>query len=237
MSLVAKLYTEDKEINILDFKFRFTRSTDEHGKPMGKPNGTIFEIVFETTADQSFMEWSIATDMTKHVKIVVSPVTGMSKSRTIELYDVHCVFFKNDFNSRNGEPMSTLIHLTPAIMVDEGYKVLDHYWKKTDLSVSAPITTVEPEKQPVFVESYYENKQGERIPDEEVKIGDEVNLVLKTKDAVNKKITVSLQDEAKDFEYEGKRLENDLLENITISADVQRIALKVLPQEETQTTH
>ena len=237
MSLVAKLYVEDKEINILDFKFRFTRSTDEHGKPMGKPNGTVFEIIFETTSDQSFMSWAIATDMTKHVKIVVSPVTATSKSRVIELYDVHCVHFRNNFNAQDGEPMTTLIHLTPAIMIDDGYKVLDHYWKKTDLSVSAPITTLEPEKQPVFIESYYENKQEERISDEEVKIGDEVTLVLKTTDAVGKTITVSLQDEAKDFEYEGKRLENDLLENITISADVQRIPLKVLSPEKTQTTN
>ena len=105
------------------------------------------------------------------------------------------------------------------------------------MSVSAPITTLEPEKQPVFIESYYENKQEERISDEEVKIGDEVTLVLKTTDTVGKTITVSLQDEAKDFEYEGKRLENDLLENITISADVQRIPLKVLSPEKTQTTN
>ena len=237
MSLVAKLYVEDKEINILDFKFRFTRSTDEHGKPMGKPNGTVFEIIFETTSDQSFMSWAIATDMTKHVKIVVSPVTATSKSRVIELYDVHCVHFRNNFNAQDGEPMTTLIHLTPAIMIDDGYKVLDHYWKKTDLSVSAPITTLEPEKQPVFIESYYENKQEERISDEEVKIGDEVTLVLKTTDTVGKTITVSLQDEAKDFEYEGKCLEDDLLENITISADVQRIPLKVLSPEKTQTTN
>ena len=51
MSLIAKMYVEDKEINILDFKFRFTRAVDEHGKPMGIPRGTIFEIIFETTSD------------------------------------------------------------------------------------------------------------------------------------------------------------------------------------------
>jgi len=237
MSLIAKMYLEDKEITILDFKFRFTRAVDEHGFPMGRPNGTVFEIIFETTSDQSFMAWSISTDMRKNVKIVISPVSGMSKSRIIELYDVYCVYFKNNFNAQNGEPMTTLIHLTPAIMIDDGYKVLDHYWKTTDLSAKATATTVGPDKQPVFIESYYENEKGERIPQEEVKIGDEVNLVLKTTDAVGKVITVSLQDEAKDFEYQGKRLENDLLENITITADVQRIPLKVLPQQETQTTN
>ncbi|MEN7551968.1 type VI secretion system tube protein TssD [Rapidithrix thailandica] len=140
MSLIARLYVEDKVVNILDFKFRFTRSVDEHGKPMGKPNGTIFDITFETTSDQSFFAWSVGMDMVKKVKIVVSPVTQDSKSRVFELYDVHCVFFKNNFNGVNGEPMTTQIKLSPAILYDGGYKILEHYWKETDLSVKTEPT-------------------------------------------------------------------------------------------------
>ena len=227
MSLVAKLYTEDKEINILDFKFRFTRSTDEHGKPMGKPNGTIFEIVFETTADQSFMEWSIATDMTKHVKIVVSPVTGMSKSRTIELYDVHCVFFKNNFNAQDGEPMTTLIHLTPAIMIDDGYKVLDHYWKKTDLSVSAPVTTVEPEKEPKIIDAYYKNDKGEKV--QEIHEGN-ILLRIKTENLIGKSINIDLSDNNYDFLYKGIPVENDVLQNVQVIKDTIDIELEVIKQ-------
>ncbi|MEN7547550.1 type VI secretion system tube protein TssD [Rapidithrix thailandica] len=140
MSLIAKLYVEDKVVNILDFKFRFTRSVDEHGKPMGKPNGTIFDITFETTSDQSFFAWSVGMDMVKKVKIVVSPVTQDSKSRVFELYDVHCVFFKNHFNGVNGEPMTTQVKLSPAILYDGGVKILEHYWKETDLSVKTEPT-------------------------------------------------------------------------------------------------
>ena len=134
---------------------------------MGKPRGTIFEILFETTSDQSFMEWSIATDMTKHVKIVVSPVTQTSKSRVIELYDVHCVYFKNNFNAQNGEPMTTLIHLTPAIMIDDGRKVLDHYWKKTDLSANAPVTVLNnnEEEESKIIDYYIIGEDGTRITD------------------------------------------------------------------------
>ncbi|MEN7549073.1 type VI secretion system tube protein TssD [Rapidithrix thailandica] len=140
MSLIARLYVEDKAVNILDFKFRFTRSVDEHGKPMGKPNGTIFDITFETTSDQSFFAWSVGMDMVKKVKIVVSPVTQNSKSRVFELYDVHCVFFKNHFNGVNGEPMMTQVKLSPAILYDGGVKILEHYWKETDLSVKTEPT-------------------------------------------------------------------------------------------------
>ncbi|WP_338794240.1 type VI secretion system tube protein TssD [Bernardetia sp. MNP-M8] len=227
MSLVAKLYLEDKEINILDFKFRFTRSTDEHGKPMGKPRGTLFEIIFETTSDQSFMAWSIATDMTKHVKIVVSPVTATSKSRIIELYDVHCVYFKNNFNAQNGEPMTTLIHLTPAIMIDDGYKVLDHYWKKTDLSANAPITTVEPEKQKQLIAAHFEDDNNKKIEQEE--IGNQtVYLVLTTKDTVGKPISINIDNDHHYFKYKGSLLEEGVIENLNITADTMRVELETL---------
>ena len=226
MSLVAKLYVEDKEINILDFKFRFTRSVDEHGKPMGKPNGTIFEIIFETTADQSFMAWSIATDMTKHVKIVVSPVSGTSKSRIIELYDVHCVFFKNDFNSRNGEPMTTLIHLTPAIMIDDGYKVLDHYWKKTDLSAENVVPTViKQDEELEIIDMHYEDEEGEKI--ETIHAG-KVKLVIKTKNWEGKYIDINLNNKEHDFEYEGKHVENDLLTRVKLTGETTTLDLEAI---------
>lgn len=221
------MYIEDKEINILDFKFRFHRAVDEHGKPMGKPNGTVFEIIFETTSDQSFMQWSIATDMTKHVKIVVSPVTAASKSRIIELYDVCCVFFKNNFNAQNGEPMTTLIHLTPAIMIDDGYKILDHYWKKTDLSANnVTPTVIKQEQEMEIIDMYYEDKDGNKL--QSLFYGD-VTLIIQTKNGAGKKITLNLNDKNHDFIHDGKELENDLLENISITSDITRIKVKVTP--------
>ncbi len=231
MSLVAKMYVEDKEINILDFKFRFTRSTDEHGKPMGKPRGTIFEIIFETTADQSFMSWSIATDITKHVKIVVSPVTAMSKSRIIELYDVHCVYFKNNFNAQDGEPMTTLVHLTPAIMIDDGYKLLDHYWKKTDLSANAPVTVLnnEEDEKSTIIDYYVIGEEGKRVTD--FKIGDKITLVIESEGMEGKTIDIDLADKSHDFEYQGNRLLNDRLAKYQITSEQDKIELLVLAPE------
>ncbi|MEN7547058.1 type VI secretion system tube protein TssD [Rapidithrix thailandica] len=235
MSLITKMYVEDKEINILDFKFRFTRSVDESGKPMGKPNGTLFDITFETTADQSFFSWAIGMDMVKKVKITVSPVTQDSKTRVLELYDVHCVYFKNHFNGINGQPMTTHIRLTPAILYDGGVKILEHYWKETDLSaVNTPVTSLLPDTEPEFLESFYEDKDGKRIPENEVKVGDNVYLVLKTRNAVGQVLTLDLKNNSKDFEFNGQRLEQDLLENVSITSDLQKLAFKIIePQKST----
>ena len=227
MSLIAKMYVEDKEVTILDFQFRFYRNMNEHGYPMGRANGTIFKIVFETTADQSFMSWAVATDMTKHVKIVISPIAATSKSRTIELYDVHCVYFSNNFNAQSGEPMTTLIHLTPAIMIDEGYKILDHYWKKTDLSTEnvAP-TIIQQDKELEIIDIYYEDKEGNKI--ERIYLGD-ILLVLKTKNGEGKKLDIDLQDQEHTYIYEGDKVEEGILKNIAIIGDTTKVELKVIP--------
>ncbi len=230
MSLVAKMYLEDKEINILDYKFRFTRSTDEHGKPMGKPRGTVFEILFETTSDQSFMEWSIMTDMTKHVKIVISPIIKTSKSRIIELYDVHCVHFKNSFNAQNGEPMTTLIHLTPAIMIDDGHKVLEHYWKKTDLNANVPVTVLKSEEEKGRIIDYYViGEDGKRIND--FKVGEKITLMIESEGMEGKTIDINLEDKDHDFEYQGNRLLNDQIKKYQITGESDKIQLIVLVQE------
>ncbi|MEN7549695.1 type VI secretion system tube protein TssD [Rapidithrix thailandica] len=229
MSLIAKLYVEDKEINILDFKFRFTRSVDEHGKPMGKPNGTLFDITFETTSDQSFFAWSVGMDMVKKVKIVVSPVTQDSKSRVFELYDVHCVFFKNNFNGVNGEPMTTQVKLSPAILYDGGYKILEHYWKETDLSArDTPVTTIAPEKELEIIKMHYEDQNGEEIS--ELFYGN-VTLVIRTRNGSNKKLTIDLDDKHHDFIYRGQSLEDDLLKDIALVGDVTRVDVEVVPPQ------
>ena len=194
---------------------------------MGKPNGTVFEIIFETTADQSFMAWSISTDMRKDVKIVVSPVSGASKSRIIELYDVYCVHFKNNFSSTTGEPMTTLIHLTPAIMIDDGYKVLDHYWKTKDLSAKAPVTTVEPDKEKKLVSAHFEDENNKKIEQEEIKT-QTVFLVIVTKDTVEQTVSLNIDHQKHYFKYKGKTLENGILENLQVTADTMRLELEAI---------
>ena len=253
MSLVAKLFIEEQEINLFDLNFRFSRSVDATGKPMGKPRGTVFKLVFEATRGRHdfFMDWAVDTHMMKNAKIVISPVTATSKSRVMELYDVCCIHhqihFKNGqdtelnvernpridalLRSDRGASLLLEVHLTPAILINDGVKILEHYWKKTDLNANeVAATTVEPEKEPQLIESYYENKEGKRINDEELQIGDEVFLVICSKNGIGEMVTISLANNTRDFEYQGKHLKDDILRDIKITSDIQRIALKTVEQ-------
>ncbi|MBX2809240.1 MAG: hypothetical protein KTR20_11475 [Cellvibrionaceae bacterium] len=83
---------------------------------------------------------------------------------------------------------------------------------------------------PQIIEAYYEYSDGSPIPDNTVKIGDEVNWVLKTKNAIGKSIAIDFDDNTKDFEYNGLPIFEDILRGIVITSDVQKLRLKIIKQ-------
>lgn len=89
-------------------------------------------------------------------------------------------------------------------------------------------TKIAPDKAPQIIEAYYENKDGSPIPENKVQIGDEVNWVVKTKNAIGKSITVDFASNTKDFEYNGVPISGDVLRGLVIVSDVQKLPLKII---------
>lgn len=83
--------------------------------------------------------------------------------------------------------------------------------------------------EPEVIAKYYTDLEGNRI--EETIIGEEVYLVLGTKNMIGKTVDIDLSDNTKDFEYEGQVLEDDILANLTINGNIQQEKLKVIPQQ------
>jgi hypothetical protein len=83
--------------------------------------------------------------------------------------------------------------------------------------------------EPEVIAKYYTDLEGNRI--EETIIGEEVYLVLETKNMIGKTVDIDLSDNTKDFEYEGQVLEDDILANLTINGNIQQEKLKVIPQQ------
>ena len=79
------------------------------------------------------------------------------------------------------------------------------------------------------IEIYYTNLEGDKI--EEAIIGEEIYLVLESKNMIGQVIDVDLSDNTRDFEYEGQILKDDILKNLTINKNIQQERLKVIPQQ------
>ncbi|WP_238423882.1 hypothetical protein [Capnocytophaga genosp. AHN8471] len=90
-----------------------------------------------------------------------------------------------------------------------------------------PIPEYVPKSQ--TIEIYYTNLEGDKI--EEAIIGEEIYLVLESKNMIGQVIDVDLSDNTRDFEYEGQILKDDILKNLTINKNIQQERLKVIPQQ------
>jgi len=134
------------------------------------------------------------------------------------------------FNATGNTPMQMSLTISYAAIKYRGIVYLQK-WEKVNPFLIGAAPTVINQEEPEVIDCYYTDLEGnENI---ELEIGKEVYLVLETENMIGETRDIDLSNNKKDFEYNGKRLENDMLTNFTITSDLQKIKLKVIaPQEE-----
>ncbi|MCF6346851.1 MAG: hypothetical protein L3J20_00950 [Flavobacteriaceae bacterium] len=230
MSIIAKMYVDNKVINILVLTNHLYQKTDWTGKPNGIPMGGLFQIIFESDGDTLFFEWMVSEDMMKEVKLIFSPVIMNGKSRTIQLYDTHCVGYEEYFSSTTDKPITTTLILSPGIIVENNEILLKKHWRISDPFIKkvAP-TSVPKEEEPKIIDYYLTDVNNNKI--EKAKIGDIIILNIKTKDLIGEILNINLNDKTVDFKYNGELLINDTLTGLKINSNLEKIELEVVKQQ------
>jgi len=233
MSITAKLHIDEKEFNILQFRYSIAQNSDYSGYPSAKPTGGIWSIVFESTKEGLFYEWMVAENTMKNLEIVLAPTAMNGKTRSIKLYDVYCIKYMENFDGVNSRPMSTYIEISPAIMEDGGTKIFEKYWKVSNPfgKTATPTIINEDEDEPNFIGHHFENEEEDEIKKEEIEVDDIIYLVIESENAIGETINIDLDDGLKDYEYQGKVIENDKLEKVIIIDDVFKLKLKAIKQK------
>ncbi|WP_299248200.1 type VI secretion system tube protein TssD [uncultured Aquimarina sp.] len=232
MAFQAKLFINDEERNVLDSTFLYQQLIDSNGRPKTSIQGGKISVLIESTKnDELFYDWMFSTHTMYEGYVRFYKRDGYSKLFDFEFANCHCIHLEEKFNAEGNSPLKMELVLSPGIQKVRG-QIFEKNWNPSNPFENAtPVTEREEDIEPEMIESYYEDKQGNRIPENKVKIGDEIYLVLKTKNAIGKLITIDLADNSRDFEYNGEVLEDDTLEGISINSDTQRITLKVVPQQ------
>ncbi|MGQ1911723.1 type VI secretion system tube protein TssD [Marinifilum sp. RC60d5] len=233
MSIKGKMYVDDLVYNIRRLDFGFDQKTNTNGTASSQPLGGLFNIEVESPKNTHLYAWGASKYDMKYVKLVFTPVTLATKSRTIELYDTLCIAHHDYFHSEGKDPMVSVLRLSPAIIVQDGKTLVEKNWKVTDLSrqnveaTAAPVASEEQE----FTDVYLLDSGGSKIEDLDKE--QDVTLVIKTTGLIGKTIsTIDLYNEEYDFIYQGKRLIDDKLKNYTITSNEDRLALKVIEQNQ-----
>ncbi|MDI9311870.1 MAG: type VI secretion system tube protein TssD [Limnohabitans sp.] len=120
MSVVAKLFVDNKEYDIKYLKISIYQETDHRNLPVGNPLGGYFDIQVEAGKENIFIDWMLQHNGVKDVKIVIPSRFAGGKSRVIELKDTYCVSYNDTFTSTTSEPMSTTFRLSPGGIYNNG---------------------------------------------------------------------------------------------------------------------
>ncbi len=228
------MYVDDLVYNIRQLDFGFDQKINTNGTASTQPLGGLFNIEVESPKNTHLYAWGASNLDMKYVKLVFSPVTLASKSRTIELYDTLCIAHHDYFHSEGKDPMVSVLRLSPAIIVQDGQTMVEKNWKVTDLSrqnvepTAVPVSTEDEEEQeesqPVITEMYYESLDGV-IWNNWLDHGEFI-LCVKSQNSVGKSFSSNLNFPNRIIEYQGNELVDNKLENIAIKSNEMKIKLK-----------
>lgn len=232
MSIITEFHADGKRFKVITYDWSFNQPIDATGRPSATPQGGIMKILIETEKDEPFTEWAVSPTMMKNVKLVQRSVNLDGKSRIIVLVDVYCIEATDNYSSTGSKNLSTFLVLSPAQILVNDQKMMEKHWKVTDLDAKKFAPTVIEHDEPIFAGHHFEDIDGTSIEQNKIKIDDEVYLIIDTENSVGESVTIDLNDPILDYEYNGKRLENDILTNVNVTSDSIKVKLKAIKQEE-----
>ena len=112
MSFIARLNIEGEEMNVLHCGFRFTQGTDATGKPVAIPRGGTIQLTVESNAGTELFDWMVSATQTKSGSITFFRRDNMSKLKTLEFSNAHCVDYYETFDHVGDNPMQVQLRLS-----------------------------------------------------------------------------------------------------------------------------
>ncbi len=206
-------------------------SVNKSGAPRSVPPAPKFHIELESRQETHLLRWISDEQIKDHVKLEFESTRLDERNKYFDLHDVTCVKNEEDFWSENTRPMTNSITLIPAILIAQGILVRVQGWHIQNPNSLMGGSKVEATERPVegtLADCYFEDTEGNVLTT--VKKDQDIYAVVKSANMTGKVISIDLSDDKVDYEYNGQYLENDLLENINVTADIMRIPLKTLKQ-------
>ncbi|WP_405206383.1 type VI secretion system tube protein TssD [Aquimarina sp. LLG6339-5] len=232
MAFQAKLFINDEERNVIDSTFLYQQLMDSNGRPKTTiQDGKINVLIESTKNDELFYDWMFSTHTMYNGYVRFFKRDGFSKLFDFEFANCHCVHLEEKFNAEGNSPLKMELVLSPGIQKVRG-QIFEKNWNPSNPFTNATPITQREEKEPEFLGYHFEDKEGEVLEKDEIEVDDEIYLVIETQDAAGESITIDLDDKSLDYEYQGNRLENDVIRNVSITGDQTRVKLKAIKQED-----
>lgn len=223
----AYLYIEDFKFPIHHFSFNFNQPKGFNSKPSGRPELKSFIVDVEEIKNSFIREWIATGTIMKNGYIGIQDFSNTRVLFKWEFANAYAVNQAMMYSHDSNSPVISRIAISPGIIRINRELIHETTWNPNNPFEDREVTTREEVEEPDVISCQYLDMEGNPIDD---LYEDKVLLEVKTENCVGKLVNIDLSDDEFDFMYLGKRLENDLLENLKITADVQRVELEVIEE-------
>ena len=226
MSFKAQLFINDRIINVLGCRLGFNQNKDITGKPVGRVDGGQFVVTIETDRNTDILHQMMGAETMIDGYLRFYKRDGMSKLVDYEFWDCYVANYKVRFSSVNTDPMTTQLLFSPGVLRINGV-VLKKPWHVTDIDAEEVEATPEPvsNNNPRLLSTHYTDMDGNKVEElYEAKL----ILVVESRDCIGKYVDIDLSDDEFDFKHKGQEVKDDILKDIKITDDIQKIELEVV---------
>ncbi|SFZ83439.1 type VI secretion system tube protein TssD [Tenacibaculum maritimum] len=114
MSFVAKLIIENKEIDLLSYRFGFSKKVNEQSRPIQLTSFKGLEMEIEATESIYFEEWMTSERAIEKIELQIFYPYLNGGSKIMTFYDCYLIGFQTTFSNSNEEPMINRLKITSA---------------------------------------------------------------------------------------------------------------------------
>ncbi|MFK7787083.1 MAG: type VI secretion system tube protein TssD [Crocinitomicaceae bacterium] len=239
----AKLFVLRQEIDLLWTDMNYVRETKVNGKPVTEVLGGHITMGFESTSNSDiFARWitkrSDDDTYRESDRMEEGEIRFYEEGfddvpiRTYKFSDAYPLYFEEVFNANDDQQLHIVLTISPAIQ-EYGSKLIKD-WNVSYIPPADPGPSQSEEEvveeDPKFIGYHFENDMGDKIDQDKIQIDDVIYLVIETENADGENITLSLDDDNLDYEYNGKVLKNDTLKGVSVTGSVTRVKLKAVAE-------
>ena len=228
MSFLARLFINDRVINIKSSRIYFHQSKDIAGKPSGRVHGGMFTLVLELDGKTDLLHQMMAIEQTVEGYVRFYKRDGMSRLTDYEFKGAYVFRYLVTQTANGTNPALVEVSFSPGAL-RIGHVIYRRPWCDEEFDVEEAEPTPAPEQTPKVLDYYITDKDNNRI--ESATIGDTIYLNLRTRNMIGDKMDLSLDNPEQDYMYDGDRLVNDTITDFEMDRDDIKIELEVVEQE------
>ena len=179
--------------------------------------------------DTDILEAAMASRMMVKGYVRMYRRDGTQKLFDYEFANAFILLFNETFDATSKNPVTIKIIIAPGILKKEDW-IFANYWNPNNPFITAAAPISSSDNEPQITSHYIEDLERNQIDKSEIDIGEEINLIVESNNAVGELFELNLDDSRLDYEHNGIKLENDILE-VVINNYSMSIPLKAIKQE------